>query len=109
MEVRFAALEQRLLRDQEEKFLALKEAVRKESETESAGILELRGLIVGKILPLVEQIQATVVARTIEGRGDKLDYVREGGEVNKEIVISRSSEKKVLNSIGKLEEGFKRN
>ena len=109
MEARFAAFEQHLLRDQEEKFLALKEAVRKESETESAGIVELRGLIVEKILPLVEQIQATLVAGTIEGRGDKLDYVREGSEVNKEIVPSRSSEKKVLNSIGKLEEGFKRN
>ena len=107
MEARFVILEQRLLRDQEEKFFTLMEVLRREPkiETVSAEVGELRTLIEEKIIPMMERMESSGMDSARKETSDKLDLMVQGGKeadkLNGSIV---SSVEKVQRSVDKLEE-----
>ena len=54
---RFAALEQKLLKDQEEKFLAIMAILKEPKTEEPEGLAALRSLVEDRLLPAVEKME----------------------------------------------------
>ena len=99
MDARFAALEQKLLKDQEEKFLAIMAILKEPKTEEPKGLASLRSLVEDRLLPAVEKIEAGKVQETNE----KLDSLMQGeGEANKLIDLIATSAEKVQRAVDRV-------
>jgi len=108
MEARFAALEQRLLKDQEEKHAALVELLAKLQHPEQAGELgKLRRIVEERLIPGLEKVEGG--QQGSQDAVQKLDLLMRGeNEANKLIDGIVPGVEKVFRMVEKLDKKFEK-